>query len=143
MIVKHTKPFVTYFGDIFLYPGNNEVSAENSTILLNDPKFQDALKAGMVEVLDKTVPIQINKTSTKSFNAVAPVVKQAVRVSIAGMALPNATKVIAGMFNKAELVRIAGTDMRKGIQDAIKAQLAKVDAMAKEKVEETEEATEA
>ena len=134
MIVKHTKPFVTYIGDIRLFPGNNELDEKDSLAIFQDKKFKEACDAGMLQILSGASQIQLpNKMS-----AAQPILRQAAKVSIATMALPNAVKIIQGMFNKAELLRLAETDVRQGIQNAIKVQIEKVDDMADTEKEDKE-----
>jgi len=134
MIVKHTKPFVTYIGDVRLFPGNNELNEKDSLTLSQDKRFKNACDAGLFQILSDAGTIQLpNKVS-----AAQPIMKQAMKISINNMALPNAVKIIQGMFNKEELNKLAETDMRTGIQNAIKVQIAKVDSMTEDKEDKEE-----
>lgn len=125
MIIRHTKPFVTYIGDVMLYPGNNEVSEEVAKKLLAEPAFQERVSCGLFQVIDTSA----KAVTTPPAPAKAAVkIATATKVSISTMTLPNAIKVIQGTVVRSELERMAQTDMRKGVQDAIKKQIATVSA---------------
>jgi hypothetical protein len=132
MIVKQTKPFVTYVGSIFFYPGNNEFNAEVSAQLQAMPDFQAKVESGQLQIIDTTAqPAPVSRGAVKMPAAAVA------RISVSNLPIAAATKVIQGTFNKAELLRVQGIDQRKGIQDAITAQLARIDeAGVPEKKEE-------
>jgi hypothetical protein len=124
MIVKHTKPFVTYVGEHFFYPGNNEFNEEISAKLQEMPDFRNRVESGMLQIIGASaVPTDVPARS-------GAVKIAAARISVSNLAIASATKVIQGTYNKAELLRVQAIDQRKGIQDAITAQLAVVDGMA-------------
>jgi hypothetical protein len=129
MIVKQTKPFVAYIGEHFFFPGNNEFNAEISAKLQEMPDFQAKVAAGQLQVIDVTAsPAIITPTATIRGAVKIPTATVA-KISVSNLAIASATKVIQGTFNKAELLRVQSIDQRKGIQDAITAQLARIDAM--------------
>ena len=124
MIVKHTKPFVTYVGSTFFYPGNNEFNEEISTQLQEMPDFQAKVAAGLLQIIDASA----SPAPVAPRGAVKIPTAAVTRISVSNLAIASATKVIQGTFNKAELLRVQSIDQRKGIQDAIAAQLARIDA---------------
>lgn len=123
MIVKHTKPFVTYVGPHYFYPGNNEFDAETSAQLQADPDFKSKIDSGLFQIITPSA-VSAKPGALKLPGA------SVVRLSVANLPIQSAVKVIQGTFNKAELLRVQGVDMRKGIQDAITAQIKRIDDMA-------------
>jgi hypothetical protein len=126
MIVKQTKPFVTYVGSVFFYPGNNEFNEEVSAQLQAMPDFQSKVACGLLQIID-TNAAPITPAPARA-GAVKMPTAAVTRISVANLNIQAATKVIQGTYNKAELLRVQAIDQRKGIQDAITAQLAKIDA---------------
>jgi hypothetical protein len=120
MIVKQTKPFVTYVDDKFFYPGMNTFDDVASAALLANDSFLAKVKAGQLEIIGKDSD-PVKKVETTSAKAAV------VKVSVSGLAIAAAVKVIEGTFNVAALKDLASVDQRKGIQDAIAKQLRKID----------------
>lgn len=131
MIVRNTKPFVTYVDDQFFYPGMNEIPTEKATQLSVHPAFCDKVAQGQFVIVGADAT---PATSAKIGSAV----KIVSSLSVSTMNVENATKVIKGIFNKAELTRLQSTDMRKGIQEAISDQIKRIDAMAVPKAKASE-----
>jgi hypothetical protein len=134
MIVKQTKPFVTYVGSVFFYPGNNEFNEEVSAQLQATPDFQAKVACGQFQIID-TNAAPITPAPARA-GAVKMPVAAVTRISVSNLNIQSATKVIQGTFNKAELLRVQSIDQRKGIQDAITAQLARIDAAGNPEKEE-------
>jgi uncharacterized protein with HEPN domain len=128
MLVKNNKPCVTYIENEFLFPGINEIK---NIEILKSKAFTDAVKAGQLELIgENATPISVNK-------APAILKREAEKVvSINTMNLIAAKKVVTSIFNKSELVKLQETDQRKGVQDAIVAQIAIIDAAAKDEAKE-------
>jgi hypothetical protein len=120
MIVKQTKPFITYVDDKFFYPGMNTFDAVASAALLTNDSFLDKVKAGLLEIIGKDSD-PVKKVETTSAKAAVA------KVSVSGLAIAAAVKVIESTFNVATLKDLASVDQRKGIQDAIAKQLCKID----------------
>lgn len=120
MIVKQTKPFITYVDDKFFYPGMNSFDDEASAALLANASFMDKVKAGQLEIIGKDSDPVKKVISSSAKVAVA-------KVSVSGLSIGGAVKVIEGTFNVAALKDLANTDQRKGIQDAIAKQLRRID----------------
>ena len=120
MIVKQTKPFITYVDDKFFYPGMNTFDAVASAALLTNDSFLDKVKAGLLEIIGKDSD-PVKKVETTSAKAAVA------KVSVSGLAIAAAVKVIESTFNVAALKDLASVDQRKGIQDAIAKQLCKID----------------
>lgn len=127
MIVKHTKPFITYvavdLSNIYFFPGMNTVTPEQAALLSESEDFQNKVKTGLFQIIDNNAEA-IPATAAKAApTAVKAAVKIASKVTISNMNITNAVKTVEGIFNRAELERLATTDQRKGVQDAIKRQL--------------------
>jgi hypothetical protein len=130
MLVKNNKPCVTYIENEFLFPGINEIK---NIEILKSKAFTDAVKAGLLELIgENATPISVNK-------APAILKREAEKVvSINTMNLIAAKKVVTSIFNKSELVKLQETDQRKGVQDAIVAQIAIIDAASKDEEKKAE-----
>lgn len=120
MIVRQTKPFITYVGSKFFYPGMNTFTEQEAAELLADPSFTSKVKDKLLEI--------IGKNSAPVINISPSSVKAAVtKISVVGLASSAAIKIIESTFNVAALKDLALTDQRKGIQDAIAKQLKRID----------------
>lgn len=130
MLVENKKPCVTYVENEFFFPGINEIK---NIEILKSKAFTDAVKAGQLVLIgENAAPISVNK-------APAILKREAEKVvSINTMNLIAAKKVVASIFNRAELVKLQETDLRKGVQDAITAQIAIIDAAAKDEEKKDE-----
>ena len=127
MLVKQTKPFVTYVAvestNIFFFPGVNTISDENAAILAESETFQQKVNSGLLQIITQEAA---PATVVNKPGAVKAAVKIATKVNITNMSVVNAIKMIEGIFNRDELDRLAGVDQRKGVQEAIKRQLEKI-----------------
>ena len=138
MIVKHNKTFVTYVGEIYFYPGNNEFNEEKSKILLASADFNSKVESGMFTVVGAE-----KATSTAGIvKTGATKITPAASLTISGLNVAKASEVIAGIFNVEELNRLKETDARKGVHEAIDKQLAILQANDENTEETTEETTE-
>jgi hypothetical protein len=119
MIVNHKKPCVNFYDKVFLYPGMNELNAQQAAELTAHPQFKIHCDAGIHEVIGANAkPVAAPKGAVK--------VQQASNLTLSGMNVDAAVKVINGIMNKTELLRLKTTDVRKGVQDALDAQIKKV-----------------
>lgn len=137
MLVKQTRPFITYVAvddtNVFFYPGVNNVPEETAAVLAESETFQQKVKCGALQIItSEAEPV----VSVSKPGAVKAAVKIATKVSITNMTVLNAIKTVEAVFNRDELEHLAQTDQRKGVQDAIKRQLAKVKVTPAEKVQE-------
>jgi hypothetical protein len=90
------------------------------------PDFQARVATGLLQIIDVTAsPAPVTPRGALKIPTAAA---GFARISVSNLAIASATKVIQGTFNKAELLRVQAIDQRKGIQDAIAAQIARIDA---------------
>lgn len=119
MIVKHTKPFITYTGNIYFYPGNNEISEETAKLLMKEQSFRNNISCGLFEIIGEP------KVEVKG-KSVSVVHKENLSLSISKLPASKAIDVISEIYSIPELKRLQDEDPRKGVQTAISNQIDKI-----------------
>lgn len=127
MIIRHNYAFITKVEGIFLYPGNNELTEEDGKRVIESQAGKDKLNCS-----PPALSIIGGQGVEISVPAKGAVKIAAVKQTISTMPVPAAVKVIKNTFNKELLLKYGLSDVRKGVQDAIKAQVAIIDEAGKD-----------
>jgi hypothetical protein len=114
MLVNNTRAFVTFCGPVRFLPGVNTVDKEGVRYLETDKSFKERCDLGILKLIDP------------SGNETKEVADQVKALTIDQLNATEACKVVKGVLDRVELMRLREGEKRATVLAAIEVQLKKM-----------------